>query len=314
VTVEPARASVLSASAVAAIDDLELAARLTVEGFRSGQHRSPFHGYTAEFSQHRPYRPGDDLKHLDWKLLARTDRLYSRQFREATSMSVMLVVDASASMAFPEPAAAVVSKFRYAVIVAAALAHLIVTQGDAVGLMTMSDGRWVYLPAKGGRPHLRALLGHLARLEPRGQWALDRALARAAGLLKRRGVLLALSDFYEAADATFRELRLAARRGHDVALLQVMSHQEIAFPYARDIEFEDLESGERRIVDAGTVAATYRGGVGDFLERCRAQALRDGFDYALLQTDAPPEQALRRYLLRREAAASAPSHTIRSGA
>ena len=103
--------SVLTPSTVAAIDDLELAARLIVEGARSGTHRSPFHGFTAEFSQHRPYRPGDDLKYLDWKLLGRTDRLYSRQFRETTSLSVMLVLDASASMRFPEGADEV-SKFR----------------------------------------------------------------------------------------------------------------------------------------------------------------------------------------------------------
>src|SRR6188508_413865 len=150
----PPAQSALSASVIAAIDDLELAARLVVEGLRSGPHRSPFHGFTAEFSQHRPYRPGDDLKYLDWKILARTDRLYSKQFRETTSMSVMIVLDATASMAFPEGD---VSKFRYASVVAASLAYLIAAQGDAVGLMTttMSPGaaseKLVYLPARGGR-------------------------------------------------------------------------------------------------------------------------------------------------------------------
>src|SRR5688572_30940469 len=125
--------SSLSASVVAAIDDLELAARRVVEGLRAGGHKSPFHGYSADFQQHRPYRAGDDLKYLDWKILARTDRLYSRQFRETTSMSVMIVLDASASMAFPETG---LTKFRYATIVAAALAYLIASKGDAVGLMT----------------------------------------------------------------------------------------------------------------------------------------------------------------------------------
>src|SRR3954464_12485371 len=129
----PVPATALSASVVAGIDDLELAARLVVEGLRAGGHRSPFHGFSADFQQHRPYRSGDDLKYLDWKILARTDRLYSRQFRETTSMSVMLVLDASASMAFPEKGA---SKFRYACVVAASLAYLISSQGDAVGLMS----------------------------------------------------------------------------------------------------------------------------------------------------------------------------------
>src|SRR5689334_5302094 len=114
--------SSLSASVVAAIDDLELAARRVVEGLRAGGHRSPFHGFSADFQQHRPYRIGDDLKYLDWKVLARTDRLYSRQFRETTSMSVMLIIDASASMAYPEKG---VSKFRYSSVIAASLAYLI---------------------------------------------------------------------------------------------------------------------------------------------------------------------------------------------
>src|ERR1041385_8169292 len=127
-----AASNALSADVVAAIDDLELAARIVVEGLRTGGHRSPFHGYSTEFRQHRPYRAGDDLKHLDWKLFARSDRLYTRQFRETTNLSVMLALDASASMGFPPTG---VSKFRYAQIVTAALAYLVSEQGHAVGLM-----------------------------------------------------------------------------------------------------------------------------------------------------------------------------------
>lgn len=292
----------LTPSTVAAIDDLELAARLIVEGARSGAHRSPFHGFTAEFSQHRPYRPGDDLKYLDWKLLGRTDRLYSRQFRETTSLSVMLVLDASASMQFPDDPD-VVSKFRYAALVTSALAYLVVSQGDSVGFITMQDGAFTYLPSRGGRPHLRAVLATIARIEPRGAWSLDLALTRGADLLKRRGVLLAVSDFYDATDATFRDMRRVARRGHDVALLQVLSKPEIDFPYDASIEFEDLESGERRVIDAGATAREYRDGVGSFLTRCRREAHRDGHDYALMRTDTPPERALRSYLIRRTGAA-----------
>lgn len=302
---------------MAAIDDLELAARLIVEGLRSGPHRSPFHGFTAEFSQHRPYRPGDDLKYFDWKVLARTDRLYSKQFRESTSMSVMLVLDTSASMNFPAappggPAPSGVegpSKFTYASIVAAALAYLIVTQGDAAGLMTMSGDRLQYLPARGGRPHLRTLLSHIDRAEPAGTWLLDRAISRAADLLQRRGVIVVISDFYEAGDDTYRALRQVGRRGHDVAMLQVISRPEITFPYEADLDLEDLESGTRRTVDTGAVARGYRSAVADFLARCRTSAHRDGADYALLPTDVAPEQALRSYLLRRGAAAASPRVT-----
>lgn len=296
----------LSPSAVAAIDDLELAARLVVEGLRSGPHRSPFHGFTAEFSQHRPYRPGDDLKYLDWKVLARTDRLYSRQFRESTSMSVMLVLDTTASMDFPSADGEGPSKFKYAAIVTAALAYLVITQGDAAGLMTMTGDRLQYVPARGGRPHLRTLLAHVDRARPAGTWLLDRAIGRAADLLERRGVIVVISDFYEAGDATFRALRQVARRGHDVVMLQVISRPEITFPYEADLDLEDLESGARRTVDTAAVGRGYRGAVADFLARCRASAHKDGADYALMPTDVAPEHALRTYLLKRGAAAAAP--------
>ena len=289
--------SSLSPAVAAAVDDLELAARVVVEGLRAGGHRSPFHGYSAEFQQHRPYRAGDDLKYLDWKLLARTDRLYSKQFRETTSMSAMIVLDASASMAFPEQG---MSKFRYASIVAAALAYLIAGQGDAIGLMTMTGGALSYVPPKAGRPHLRSVIARIDRTIPGGVWTPDRVIARGAELLKRRGVMVVISDFYDAEEETRRELRRAARRGHDVAMLQIVSPEEIVFPYTGSVELEDLESGERRLLDAAVVERGYRTRIAEFLERCRSLAHRDAVDYALMSTDAPPERALREYLLRRE--------------
>src|SRR5262245_20375284 len=194
--------SSLSPAVVAAVHDLELAARLVVEGMRAGPHRSPFHGYSAEFQQHRPYRAGDDLKYLDWKILARTDRLYSKQFRETTSMSAMIVLDTSTSMQFPD---AGMSKFRFARIMAASLAWLIANQGDAVGLITMTDGVWSYLPARGGRPHLRSVITRIDRLQSSGAWQPERVIARAAELLKRRGVIIVISDFYDGEEETRRE-------------------------------------------------------------------------------------------------------------
>ena len=292
--------SSLSPSVVAAVQDLGLAARLVVEGIRAGGHRSPFHGYSAEFQQHRAYRAGDDLKYVDWKLLARTDRLYSKQFRETTSMSVMLVLDASASMAFPETG---LSKFRYASIVAAALAYLVATQGDAVGLMAMADGELDYLPARGGRPHLRSLIARLDRLEPRGTWDPVRAIDRAGDLLKRRGVILVLSDFYDDEETVRRALRRVARTGHDVGMLQIIADDERSLPYRGEVDLEDLESGERRLVRASAVADAYAGAMGDFLTRVREGAHRDGVDYALLSTGEAPEHGLRAFLLPREARA-----------
>src|SRR4051812_23317730 len=152
---------------LAGIADLELVARIVVEGLVSGLHRSPFHGYSAEFSQYRHYRPGDDLKYVDWKLVARTDRVYTKQFRETTNMAASIVLDTSASMAFP---AGAMSKFRYGVMIAAALTHLISGQGDAVGLHAPVGNERTFLPPRAGRPHARRLMAALAALEARGDW------------------------------------------------------------------------------------------------------------------------------------------------
>ena len=210
---------------LAGIADLELVARIVVEGLVSGLHRSPFHGYSAEFSQYRHYRPGDDLKYVDWKLVARTDRLYTKQFRETTNMASAIVLDTSGSMDFPEarlkPRATIapnmaaippnvaqdfsLAKFRYAVIAAAALAHLISGQGDAVGLLAGDR----FLAPRAGRQHLRGLLAGLSSLTATGSWSLADNVRRASERLKRKGLLLVLSDFYDDEERTLGELRRA---------------------------------------------------------------------------------------------------------
>lgn len=296
--------SSLSPAVVAAIDDLELAARLVVEGMRTGGHRSPFRGHGAEFTQHRVYRAGDDLKHLDWKLFGRSDRLFTRQFRETTNVAVMIVLDTSASMMYPDRGTErgsdrTLTKFRYACIMAAALAHLVSDQGNAVGLMTMSKGKMAYLPARGGKQHLRSLIARIDRLTPGDSWNPAQVIARGAELLQRRGVVLVISDFYDSEEETRREMRHVVQRGHDVAMLQVMSQEEQSLAFKGQVEFEDLESGQRRLIDANAIRAAYNREVEDFLARCRSGAVRDGIDYALVSTDAPPERALRDFLLRR---------------
>lgn len=292
----PGQSSALSAGVVAAIDDLELAARLVVEGLRTGGHRSPFHGFSTEFRQHRPYRAGDDLKYLDWKLFARSDRLYTRQFRETTNFSVMLALDTSASMAFPPEG---VSKFRYGQIVTAALAYLASEQGHAVGLLSMTGDKLSYVPARGGRHHLRSLIAQVDRLTPAGSWDPPRVTARAGQLLQRRGVVIVISDFYDAEEGTRREMRRMTQRGHDAAMLHLVSPPELSYTYEGHVEIQDLESGERRLVDGASIAGEYRAAFMAFLERCRREAARDGVDYALMSTDRAPESALRDYLLRR---------------
>jgi uncharacterized protein (DUF58 family) len=283
---------------LAGIADLELVARIVVEGLVSGLHRSPFHGYSAEFSQYRHYRPGDDLKYVDWKLVARTDRVYTKQFRETTNMASAIVLDTSGSMDFPSAGSGKtrpVTKFRYAVIAAAALAHLISGQGDAIGLLAGER----FLAPRAGRQHLRGLLAGLSSLAPGGGWSAADQVRRAAERLKRRGQLLVLSDLYDDEEQLLVELRRAARMGHEVVLLQILTREEIELPYRRDLEFADLESGRTLAVNAGLARREYTDAMAAFLERWHSGAGAEGFQYSLIVTDTPPERALRNFLLAR---------------
>ena len=295
------RAHVVSPAELSSLGDLELLARTTAEGLRQGLHRSPFHGYSAEFSQYRHYRPGDDLKYVDWKAFGRTDRLYSRQFRETTNMGALFVLDVSRSMNFPASDTTTQSKFALARATAAVLATLIIDQGDAAGLLAVTAqraGGTRYLPMRSGRHHLRACLAELARVTCEGTEGVAPALRRAATLLGRRGMVVVISDFYED-DAALVEIRRLARMGHDVIVIHVMARQELELPQGGAIEFEDLESGATVITNTAAIADAYADNVSAFLARVQQAVAREGLDYLRLMTDEPLEPPLRRFLVSR---------------
>ncbi len=292
----PAATVPLSAELLAAIADLELAARLIVEGMRTGSHRSPFHGFNAEFRQYRPYRQGDELRHVDWKLFARSNRLFTRQFQETTNHALLLVLDTSASMGFPTTG---VTKFDYARLMAAAMAWLAIDTGNAVGVLSSTDGRPTPVPPRGGRPHLRTLLGHLARLRTGGSWDPPRLIRQGAQLLRRRGLIVVASDFYDAEEETRRSLRQVVSQGHDVILMQTLSPDEEHLPRDQQVELEDLESGHRERIDPATLADRYDARVAAFLSEWQSTAIREGMDYAYCSTATPPAEALRTFLRRR---------------
>jgi uncharacterized protein (DUF58 family) len=281
---------------LAALSDLELVARVTVDGTLSGLHNSPFHGYSAEFSQYRHYRAGDDLKYVDWKLFARTDRLYTKQFRETTNLSAQLMIDASASMGFAGRTG--LSKIDYARILGAALTHLIAGQGDAVGLVIYDSQVRKYVPSRLGQTHARGLLRTLTTMEAAGTTAAAAAFRRGADYMSRRGLLIVISDLYDENDDIDSQLRRAVRMGHEVAVFHVMTRDELEFPFTGDVELEDLESGQR-ILAGAVSAAEYRRQFADFIERWRARCAGYHIDYTRVMTDDTLDAALRGYLLRR---------------
>ena len=281
---------------LSAIADLELVARVTVDGTIAGLHRSPFHGYSAEFSQYRHYRPGDDLKYVDWKLFARSDRFYTKQYRETTNLVAHLAVDASGSMGFS--GANGVSKLAYARLLAAAVASLLMGQGDGVGLLVYDQTVRQFIGGRSGRSHLRSLLVALSKLQASGQTAAA-PLKRATELLKRRGLICVFSDLYDDDAALDVELRRALGMGHEVALFHVLTREELVLQLPDEAEIEDLESGATLITRPADARRSYEQRLNEFLDAWRRRCTGYGIDYALAVTDAPLDQVLKDYLLRR---------------
>lgn len=288
------RPHVVTSSELQSLRDLELVTKATVDGLRQGLHRSPFHGFSAEFSQYRHYRHGDDLKYVDWKAFARTDRIYTRQFRETTNLSALLVIDISKSMNFG-------AKFVLARTVAAILGTLILDQGDAAGMLAV-EARAHLVPARSGRHHLRVLLSELASLEPLGTVSIGEALRRAATLLKRRGVVIAISDFYEDEDA-LGQLRRMARMGHDVIAIHTLAREEMTLDVGGAAELVDLETSSRMLVQPSVARDAYVASITRWLIDVERRLRRDGIDYLRLIAGDPLEPSLRRFLVGRRGSA-----------
>jgi uncharacterized protein (DUF58 family) len=284
------RPHVVSSSELQSLRDLELVTRRTVEGLRQGLHRSPFHGYSAEFSQYRHYRHGDDLKYVDWKAFARTDRLYTRQFRETTNLSALFVVDVSRSMNFA-------GKFDLARQVTAILGTLVLDQGDAAGVLAVDD-RVRFVPPRSGHHHLRLFLSQLAGLAPTGDARLGDALRQAATVMKRRGLVIVVSDFYEE-DETLPQVRRLARMGHDVVVVHTLAREELALDVGGAAEFVDLESGRTLMVQPSAIREGYAAAVAAWLAKIRDAVTGDGMEYLRLVTGSALEPALRRFLVSR---------------
>lgn len=280
----------------ASVRDLELVARATVEGLRQGLHRSPFHGYNAEFSQYRHYRPGDDLKHVDWKAFGRTDRLFTRQFRETTNMSALFVCDLSRSMDYG-------AKFALAQAATAVLGTLVIDQGDAAGLLALGEaGRLSYLPARSGHHHLTLLLAAIARLRADGTTPVADTLSRAAALLKRRGLVIVVSDLYDD-ERTLAELRRLSRMGHDVIVVHVISQDELTLPDRGAVEYVDSETGETVVVQPERAQADYARRVQGWLQSVASALARDNIAYLRLTARDTLERDLRRFLVARQGGA-----------
>ncbi len=287
----------LDAELLGRFDSLDLIARYLVEGFITGLHRSPYHGFSVEFSQHRPYMPGDDTRHIDWKLFARTDRYHIKQYEEETNLRAWILLDCSASMSFGTTGT---TKYRYASLLAASLAYMMIRQRDAAGLVLYDEKTRLKLPARSVRSHLNRILATLEAEKPGQGTATETTLHEMAAGLKRRGLVVLISDFFDDEEGVIRGLKHFRHMGHEVIVFQVLDPAELDFRLLEGENFVDLESGERFTSDPRQVGAAVNREVRQFLAKVRGACHREGIDHVLVDTGRDFERNLMEYLIKRK--------------
>lgn len=296
----------LDAQALAKIRRLELLARGVVEGFVTGRHRSPHKGFSVEFAEHRQYVPGDDVRDLDWRVFGKSDRYYVKQYMEETNLRAVILVDASGSMQYAGTAAAkldgqVLTKFEYARMLAASLAHLLIGQQDAVGLATFDKGLRRYIAPRSRASHLRAILQELSDTEPGEETALAPIIHSIAERIHRRSLVILISDLFDDEQEILKALHHFRYRGQEVLLLHVMAEEELTFPFEDWSVFHDLEDSQRRIrIDPRAVRATYLEQIRRFLKAIETGCGQMSIDYVPMSTRQPFDTALARYLAHRQ--------------
>ncbi len=275
---------------------LALVARRVVEGYLSGIHRSPFKGFSVEFAEHRPYYPGDEIRRIDWRAFGKTDRYYVKEYEDETNLKAMIVVDASGSMGYRGKQT--LSKFEYAQHVAASLSYLLLGQLDAVGLLTHDDAPRAMVPAKTSSKHLLQILKTLDGTKVGGETSLGAVWDRIAGQhLKRRGLVILLSDCFDKIDPLTRALRHLRYRKHEVILFQIVSPEELDFPFKNPTKFRSLEpGGGEKVVDARRLRDEYLKNFAEHTAKLKRLAAELHFDYRLLRTDEPVGRVLGEYL------------------
>ena len=276
------------------IKRLDLRAQFVIKGFLQGLHASPFHGFSVEFSEHRKYTHGDDIRDIDWALYARTDKYYVKKFEAETNMTGMIVMDCSASMAYTYRQE--LTKFDYSVCLAAALAYLMISQQDPVGLVTFQERIVSSLPPKSKRNHLGNLLSMLARLKPSGKTNLAHSLGQFAAMLKHRTLVMIFTDLLEDIEPVFNSMYRLRHGGHDVILFHVLDEAEVNFPFNGMCELEDPESMEKVQVDTNAFRSDYKKQVEDFRSDLATRCAKTRIDYVPIDTSMQFDRALVEYL------------------
>lgn len=314
----------LNPSVISKLSTLELKAKFVVEGFIAGLHKSPFHGFSVEFAEHRQYMPGDDLKYLDWKVLGRTDRYYIKQFEEETNLKSYIILDASKSMSFKssDPAYSilspfkrifrkkedlkipenkeVISKLEYATYLAASLSVLMNFQKDAVGLVVYDEAVKTYIPPKATSQNLKLILTHLTNLQGSGETNTAASLNSIAERIKRRGLVIIFSDLFDDQQKVINSLKHFRYKRNEVIVFQILDPIEMSFAIDSPTIFKDMETNKEMLSQPLSIIQSYKEAVKKFIDTYKTACRANNIDFTLLSTETPFDSALLQYLNKRK--------------
>jgi uncharacterized protein (DUF58 family) len=287
----------LDPTVVSKLASMELRARLVVEGFVTGLHKSPYKGFSVEFAEHRQYMPGDPLKHIDWKVYGKTDRFYIKEYEEETNLRGYLLLDASASMAYSSGG---ISKLEYGRYLAAAIAYLMLKQQDSVGLLVFDENVRDFLPPRSNPRHLHSLLSKLDEVEPSASTDIGHVLHDLARRMRRRGLVMLISDLLDDPADIIPGLKHFRHMRHEVVVFHVLDPREAEFDFDVDATFRDMESGEQMTTEPFSIRRDYREAVQDWMSMLRRECAESRVDYVPVSTATPYDRALFSYLEKRK--------------
>ena len=292
-------ASLLEPSTLQKISKMELVARQLMDGYVQGMHRSPHIGFALDFAQHRQYVPGDDVKRIDWRAFAKSERYYIKQYEVSTNLRAHIVLDASGSMAY-KGEHDTMSKFRYGQFIAACLSYLVLHQQDSAGLITFDNKVRDFIPPRSAPSHLMRILHTLDQTKAERESSIAPLLHEVAERISRRGLVIVISDLFDQAEPLIESLHHLRHKRHEVILLHVMAHDELEFPFRKWSLFENLEQTNDRLrLDPATMRAMYLENVANHLRAIRDAASKLNISHVLLDTSRPFDDALTVYLAQR---------------
>ncbi|MXY48578.1 MAG: DUF58 domain-containing protein [Gemmatimonadetes bacterium] len=289
----------LDPSTLSSLSSMEMRARIVVEGFVSGLHKSPYRGFGVEFVEYRQYTPGDDIRHVDWKAVARSDRYYVKEYEDETNLQCVILLDRSASMGYGGQRNPALDKLEYGSYLAASLAYLILRQGDGVGLVTFDQVVHDYLPPSSKNTQWLAIHSTLDELRADEGTDLGRPLHELAESMPRRGLVILISDLIDDVEQMMNALMHFRFKGHEVLVFHIVDREELTFPFSETARFDDPETGERITVAPSAIRADYLAAVEEFMESIRTGCAKIQVDYERMETDRPLDFALFSYLSRR---------------